>query len=234
MGFYTNGGSEQMRITSAGNVGIATTSPTYPLTVGNNRQIGGLNTSGSGVTFAIVNGSNNLVFGDDSVNTNTLTVQSRGGTIFNVNTTERMRITANGGVAFNGASNFGSSGQLLQSNGDSAPTWVTPTVNGTARAWVNFNGSGGGIRASFNVTSISVNGTGRYAVNMTSALADANYSRVVSASGLSGDGNGVCANSDVVSGNSVSASTTQFGIFLTISGQSGYRDSPFVCAAVFR
>jgi hypothetical protein len=102
------------------------------------------------------------------------------------------------------------------------------------RAWVNFNGSGGGIRSSGNVTSISVNGTGRYTVNMTTALPDANYSRVVAASGLSGDGNGVCANTDVVSGNSVTASTTAFGILLTISGQSGYRDSPFVSAAVFR
>jgi hypothetical protein len=69
---------------------------------------------------------------------------------------------------------------------------------------------------------------------MTTALPDANYSRVVAASGLSGDGNGVCANTDVVSGNSVTASTTAFGILLTISGQSGYRDSPFVSAAVFR
>ena len=39
--------------------------------------------------------------------------------------TERMRITSNGGIAFGGASNFGSSGQVLQSNGDAAPTWTT-------------------------------------------------------------------------------------------------------------
>ena len=38
---------------------------------------------------------------------------------------ERMRITTNGGVAFGGASNFGTSGQVLQSNGDAAPTWTT-------------------------------------------------------------------------------------------------------------
>lgn len=38
--------------------------------------------------------------------------------------TERMRITSNGGVAFGGASNFGTSGQVLQSNGDAAPSWV--------------------------------------------------------------------------------------------------------------
>lgn len=41
---------------------------------------------------------------------------------------ERMRLTNNGGLSF-GASGtaFGSAGQILQSNGDAAPTWVTPS-----------------------------------------------------------------------------------------------------------
>ena len=51
------------------------------------------------------------------------------------------------------------------------------------RAWVNFNGTGTvAIRASFNVSSITDNGTGDYTVNFTNALADANYSYCVSAS----------------------------------------------------
>ena len=56
--------------------------------------------------------------------------------------------------------------------------------NGAAKAWVNFNGTfatspfniaNGGIRASFNVSSITDNGTGNYTVNFTTAMADANY-----------------------------------------------------------
>jgi hypothetical protein len=44
------------------------------------------------------------------------------------------------------------------------------------RAWVNFNGTGTvAIRASYNVSSITDNGTGNYNINMTTALADANY-----------------------------------------------------------
>ena len=39
--------------------------------------------------------------------------------------TEQMRITQNGGIAFAGATNYGTSGQYLKSNGDAAPTWVT-------------------------------------------------------------------------------------------------------------
>ena len=46
----------------------------------------------------------------------------------------------------------------------------------TAKAWVNFNGTGTvAIRASFNVSSITDNGTGNYTANFTVAMADANY-----------------------------------------------------------
>jgi hypothetical protein len=42
---------------------------------------------------------------------------------------------------------------------------------------VNFNGTGTvAIRASFNVSSITDNGSGDYTVNFTTAMADANYS----------------------------------------------------------
>ena len=59
-----------------------------------------------------------------------------------------------------------------------------PTVQDSAgtqigtfcRAWVNFNGTGTvAIRASFNVSSITDNGTGDYTVNFTTAMPDANY-----------------------------------------------------------
>jgi hypothetical protein len=50
-------------------------------------------------------------------------------------------------------------------------------VSGSAKAWVNFNGTGTvAIRASFNVSSITDNGTGDYTVNFTTAMVDANYS----------------------------------------------------------
>ena len=47
------------------------------------------------------------------------------------------------------------------------------------KAWVNFNGQGTvAIRASYNVSSITDNGTGDYTVNFTTAMVDANYSVV--------------------------------------------------------
>lgn len=49
----------------------------------------------------------------------------------------------------------------------------------TCRAWVNFNGTSTvAIRADFNVSSITDNGTGDYTVNFTTAMPDADYSAV--------------------------------------------------------
>ena len=63
---------------------------------------------------------------------------------------------------------------------------VNTVVNGSAKAWVNFNGTGTvAIRAAFNVSSITDNGTGDYTVNFTTALPDANYSTVVSSGAVS-------------------------------------------------
>ncbi|ADD94745.1 hypothetical protein [uncultured phage MedDCM-OCT-S09-C299] len=49
-------------------------------------------------------------------------------------------------------------------------------IDGAAKAWVNFNGTGTvAIRDDLNVSSITDNGTGDYTVNFTNALANANY-----------------------------------------------------------
>tara|TARA_R110000782_G_scaffold133333_1_gene225712 strand:- start:264 stop:653 length:390 start_codon:yes stop_codon:yes gene_type:complete len=64
----------------------------------------------------------------------------------------------------------------LQNVSGTASVPVNTVVNGSAKAWVNFNGTGTvAIRASFNVSSISDLGSGNYTVNFTSAMADANY-----------------------------------------------------------
>ncbi|MCA6304543.1 MAG: hypothetical protein IM628_06960 [Phenylobacterium sp.] len=51
-----------------------------------------------------------------------------------------------------------------------------PIAKTIAKAWVNFNGTGVvSIRDSFNVSSITDNGTGDYTINFTSAMADTSY-----------------------------------------------------------
>lgn len=50
-------------------------------------------------------------------------------------------------------------------------------VNGSAKAWVNFNGTGTiAARDSFNVASLTDNGTGNYDVNFSSSLGNTGYS----------------------------------------------------------
>jgi hypothetical protein len=61
-------------------------------------------------------------------------------------------------------------------------TSATNCIQGSAKAWVNFNGTNGAIRAAYNVSSVTRNGTGNYTVNFTNALTDANYSFSVNAS----------------------------------------------------
>lgn len=56
-------------------------------------------------------------------------------------------------------------------------TAIENAINGSAKAWVNFNGTGTvAIRRAFNVSSITDNGTGDYTVNFTNAMPDADYS----------------------------------------------------------
>ena len=55
--------------------------------------------------------------------------------IYNTNATERMRITSAGGVSFGSSGTaYGTTGQVLTSNGNAAPTWGSAIVSGTAVA----------------------------------------------------------------------------------------------------
>jgi hypothetical protein len=63
-------------------------------------------------------------------------------------------------------------------------------MTGICKAWVNFDGTGTpAIRGSFNVSSITDNGTGDYTVNFTTAMPNANYSALVTA-GVTGNASG--------------------------------------------
>ena len=78
---------------------------------------------------------------------------------------------------------------ITTNNIDSNPPASLSTASGSApsysaRAWVNFNGTGTvAIRQSGNVSSITDLGTGYYTVNFTTAMPDANYSIVGSTNG---------------------------------------------------
>jgi len=119
---------------------------------------------------------------------------------------------------------------------------VIKNVNGTevgtfCRAWVNFNGTNTvAIRASFNVSSITDNGTGDYTVNFTTALADANYAINGSCSNLSGD-NSVSARQFLCPQDPVTARTTSACRVATCypgTSSAGSGDAANVDVAIFR
>ena len=58
-----------------------------------------------------------------------------------------------------------------------AVTDAKQSLSGAAKAWVSFNGTGTlAVRDSFNVSSVTDNGTGDYTVNFTTAMSNNNYS----------------------------------------------------------
>ena len=118
----------------------------------------------------------------------------------------------------------------LASNSVTTAKLGSAEQSGLCKAWVNFNGTGTvAIRASYNVSSITDNGTGDYTVNFTTALADANYSFVGTAS-QAGTGN----NGQILSILASTAPTTTAVQFRTQQDSIGVTDSTYVCLAVFR
>jgi len=96
------------------------------------------------------------------------------------------------------------------------------------KAWVNFNGTGVvAIRASYNVSSITDNGTGDYTVNFTTAMPDANY--VVA--GMSGTPSTADTINDFVASTGPAAGSVRFAV-RTLGGSSF--DATQVHIAVFR
>jgi hypothetical protein len=75
----------------------------------------------------------------------------------------------------------------LQNNAGTSSVDMDYVVNGTAKSWVNFNGTGTiATRDSLNVASLTDEGTGAYQTNLTTSLDNANYAVVGSAGGSGG------------------------------------------------
>jgi len=71
--------------------------------------------------------------------------------------TNRLYITANGGISFNGTTNYGSQYQILQSNGDSAPTWISVGALTAVTSSTQINTVGTYTNASFYPTFVNAN-----------------------------------------------------------------------------
>jgi hypothetical protein len=137
----------------------------------------------------------------------------------------------------------GTNGNILTSNGT---TWTSSTPSApaalstasgaapsySARAWVNFDGTGTpSIRSSGNVSSITDNGTGQYIVNLITAAPNTNYAVVV---GFNNNSQAVDDFSTLRYGASAWARTTStVGVTSYVQPSVGYVDLLQLSAAVF-
>lgn len=84
------------------------------------------------------------------------------------------------------ANNVSISGALTVSGNTVATTAQLPTANTICRAWCNYNGGTQTIVNSYNISSVTYNGTGDYTFNYTNALPNANNAVVCTGSGDGG------------------------------------------------
>ena len=127
------------------------------------------------------------------------------------------------------ATNFGATWPInisgTASNGITTTTGSAPYYG--ARAWINFNGSGGAsIRASGNVNSVTRTGTGQYYMTFTTAMPDTSYCAQItidssSASSYQGDSN-------------FGASSSSNFYFNTHDYGNSYVDNTYISVAIFR
>ena len=62
---------------------------------------------------------------------------------------------------------------------DTESTAVTNVINGSAKAWCDYDRTNSSINASFNVSSVTDNGAGRWVVTYLTPMPSANYSYAV-------------------------------------------------------
>jgi len=243
----TTGGTERLRIDASGNVGIGTSSPDTLLTVNGSSKFGGTMTTGLGVSTGDVhieiggartgNGNTYIdLHSAASTDFEARLIRSSGtngqfdiinsGTgafALSTNTAERLRIDSSGNVGIGTSS----PGSLLTVNGNLAfnSGYGSAAVAYGCRAWVNFNGTGTvAIRASGNVSSITDNGTGRYTVNLTTAMPDVNYAGLISCGDASGIGRYI---------GGIVSSTSAFLVNTDSSGGTAL-DQPNIYVAIIR
>ena len=213
----TNNGTTVVTIDTSQNVGVGTTSPAVKFEVSGTVVASGLNARITNTdTDASARAGIQFKTGASANVWQTFTRNNQ--LVFGINAVaDYMAIDGSGNLQFN--SGYGSS-----------------AIAYGCRAWVNFNGDTAGspaIRASGNVSSLTDNGAGRYAVNFTNAMPDANYGANVSVSGQPGVSDAMFITTDQNNTVRVNPTTSSFAM-TAFRFQGSPLDADFVRVSIFR
>ena len=117
----------------------------------------------------------------------------------------------------------------LANNSVTASKLGTNEQKQICKAWVNFDGttSPGTIRSSYNVSSVTKNGTGDYTVNFTTPMTDANYSAILTTGDTTSANN---SNRAAVDRSHLVSSVSVITFICTTGGAS---DMPTLSIAIF-
>ena len=110
-------------------------------------------------------------------------------------------------------------------NNDTGVLGTQNGMTGIAKAWVRYNQATSTINGSFNVTSITNNGTGDFTINFTTAMPDANYAAVTGGQNDQGN-NGYI----VLTAGGMTASSVQ----VMSRREAGFGDGSLICVSIFR
>ena len=166
----------------------------------------------------------------------TLNASTSAGLVQSADLSGAINIQSNGttvlGVTSTGASVTGTqsvSGNLSFNSG-----YGSSAVAYGCRAWVNFDGTGTpAIRASGNISSVTRSSAGRYDVNFTTAMPDANYAVSAMLNGNSGTGTGAFNANGIWGANNRAVGSLRVEFYDAV-GPSGYTDSALCDVAIFR
>ena len=124
----------------------------------------------------------------------------------------------------------------VQNTGSGAPTFKNSSgteIGQLIKAWVNFDGTGTvSITDDFNVSSITDVNTGRFQINMTNALSNANYV-VGGSAGMNGDGYGaILVFNDDTGADGMTPTTSAFRIRTVQGNNLTFVDKDYVAVMV--
>ena len=146
------------------------------------------------------------------------TIEQDGGTILSVDSSGNLTVANN--LSVTGTAPIP---DALSTASGSAPSY-------SARAWIKFNGTTATINGSGNISSLTDGGTGKYIVNLTTAMPDALYTVALGVADDSTSGN------MVTNGNSnytPNFTTSSFRV-QTMNFSATQQDKDHIHAVVFR